>query len=70
MIIGEFPFDPWNELGSGERAMLFVYLMTYAIIVFFTLMNFFLAIVVDAFIEVKAEIEAQVKKRTSRRRPC
>ncbi|CAD7928389.1 unnamed protein product [Amoebophrya sp. A120] len=64
MIIGEFPFDSSGYMNTLEQNMFLLYLFMYAIIVFFTLMNFFLAIVVDAFIEVKAEIENQVTERS------
>ena len=48
----------------SKQYMYFIYLVMYGFIVFFTLMNFFLAIVVDAFIEVKQEIEKQLTERT------
>ena len=58
MIIGEFPFDGWRELGDSTQMMMYwVYLILFAVVMFLTMMNFFLAIIVDAFVAVKQDIE-------------
>merc|ERR1719409_962881 len=57
MLIGEWP---WTE---NTDPQLFIYLLTYALIMFFILLNFFLAIVVDTFTRVQEVVqETQVEK--------
>eukprot|EP00401_Gymnodinium_catenatum_P013702 CAMPEP_0117606730 /NCGR_PEP_ID=MMETSP0784-20121206/79859_1 /TAXON_ID=39447 /ORGANISM="" /LENGTH=499 /DNA_ID=CAMNT_0005409813 /DNA_START=135 /DNA_END=1634 /DNA_ORIENTATION=+ len=56
MIYGEFIYaDGASELRGVMVVMYWLYAFTFMIIVFFTLLNFFLAIIVDAFIEVKGD---------------
>ncbi|CAD7959243.1 unnamed protein product, partial [Amoebophrya sp. A120] len=59
MIIGDFPFDGWIELDTTQQLMYWLYLILFALIMFLTMMNFFLAIIVDAFVEVKQDIHDQ-----------
>merc|ERR1719478_1665638 len=51
MLIGEWP---WT---STTDPQLFIYLLTYALIMFFILLNFFLAIVVDTFTRVQEVVQ-------------
>eukprot|EP00746_Dinoflagellata_sp_MGD_P157640 gnl/MRDRNA2_/MRDRNA2_86268_c0_seq1.p1 gnl/MRDRNA2_/MRDRNA2_86268_c0~~gnl/MRDRNA2_/MRDRNA2_86268_c0_seq1.p1 ORF type:complete len:424 (-),score=81.67 gnl/MRDRNA2_/MRDRNA2_86268_c0_seq1:394-1590(-) len=58
MLFGEFIYAEGAETLSGVmQAMYWVYAITFMLIVVFTLLNFFLAIVVDSFIRVKEELE-------------
>jgi len=58
MLFGEFIFVDGAELLSGlSLAMYWLYAASFMLIVFFTLLNFFLAIVVDAFVAVKDEYD-------------
>uniref|UniRef100_A0A0G4H733 Polycystin cation channel PKD1/PKD2 domain-containing protein n=1 Tax=Chromera velia CCMP2878 TaxID=1169474 RepID=A0A0G4H733_9ALVE len=52
MLIGDWP---WPE-GNGSHLLLGLYLFTFGFVVFFVLVNFFLAIVVDAFQVIKDQI--------------
>uniref|UniRef100_A0A0G4HJ66 Ion transport domain-containing protein n=1 Tax=Chromera velia CCMP2878 TaxID=1169474 RepID=A0A0G4HJ66_9ALVE len=45
---------PWP---SDDDVFYYLYLVTFALLVFFILLNFFLAIIVDAYAEVKKEVE-------------
>mmetsp|Transcript_19642 Transcript_19642/g.45756 ORF Transcript_19642/g.45756 Transcript_19642/m.45756 type:complete len:913 (+) Transcript_19642:146-2884(+) len=59
MIFGEFIYaDGADELHGIYVVMYWLYAFTFMMIVFFTLLNFFLAIIVDAFADVKSSNEA------------
>lgn len=52
MVIGDFPFpDATEALREGS---FLIYLLIYIFLIFFTLMNFFLGIIVDTYAEIKA----------------
>merc|ERR1740129_246999 len=54
MMFGEFIYaDGAHHLSDSFTAMYWVYACSFMLIVFFLLLNFFLAIIVDAFIKVK-----------------
>jgi len=58
MMFGEFIYaDGAHHLSAGYTAMYWIYAGTYMLIVFFIMLNFFLAIIVDAFVEVKERME-------------
>ncbi|CAE7708978.1 pkd2, partial [Symbiodinium pilosum] len=58
MLFGEFIFvDGAENLSGLSLAMYWLYAASFMLIVFFTLLNFFLAIVVDAFVAVKDEYD-------------
>jgi len=58
MLFGEFIFVDGAERLSGLAVgMYWIYAASFMLIVFFTLLNFFLAIVVDAFVSVKDEYD-------------
>merc|ERR1719487_1683931 len=61
MILGEYPWDSLYVFGGGslEGALFLFYLFVYSLLVFFILQNFFLAIVVEAFVGVKDEMKEQ-----------
>eukprot|EP00392_Amoebophrya_sp_AT5.2_P014710 g14871.t1 len=46
----------WVVSISIQQFMFWMYLILFALIMFLTMMNFFLAIIVDAFVEVKQDI--------------
>lgn len=48
-----------DKMSTLEKGMLIVYFMMFGIIFVFTLLNFFLAIIVNTFVEVKQEIETE-----------
>eukprot|EP00928_Gymnodinium_smaydae_P025289 TRINITY_DN20198_c0_g1_i3.p1 TRINITY_DN20198_c0_g1~~TRINITY_DN20198_c0_g1_i3.p1 ORF type:complete len:864 (-),score=121.85 TRINITY_DN20198_c0_g1_i3:123-2513(-) len=58
MIIGEIFVADGSALVGSLAIMYWVYTATFLVVLFFTLLNFFLAIVVDAFVDVKASNEA------------
>lgn len=59
MIYGAFIYADGVEYMSGSMLVMYwMYAFTFMIVIFFTLLNFFLAIVVDAFSDVKTEIDA------------
>lgn len=60
MLVGEYPWDSMDKMDDMQLPMFLVWLFMYTLIVFFTLLNFLLAIIVDSFIEVKQEIMEQV----------
>jgi hypothetical protein len=61
MLFGEFIYiDGAEELTTGYSAMYWIYAATFMLVVFFTLLNFFLAIIVDAFVDVKDDINGQI----------
>mmetsp|Transcript_10421 Transcript_10421/g.23564 ORF Transcript_10421/g.23564 Transcript_10421/m.23564 type:complete len:922 (-) Transcript_10421:93-2858(-) len=61
MIYGEFIYaNEADELHGVYVAMYWLYAFTFMMVVFFTLLNFFLAIIVDAFADVKNANEALV----------
>ncbi|CAL1160030.1 unnamed protein product [Cladocopium goreaui] len=54
MLFGEFIYADGVEVLSGTALVMYwLYAVSFMLIVFFTLLNFFLAIIVDAFVEVK-----------------
>jgi hypothetical protein len=54
MMYGDFIIiDGADDLTTGYSIMYWIYAMTFLVVVFFTLLNFFLAIIVDAFCDVK-----------------
>ncbi|CAK0852680.1 unnamed protein product [Prorocentrum cordatum] len=58
MLYGEFIYAGGAEfLTSGYTAVYWLYAGTYMCVVFFLLLNFFLAIIVDAFVDVKSGFE-------------
>ena len=58
MMFGEFIYaDGAHHLSAGYTAMYWIYAGTYMLIVFFIMLNFFLAIIVDAFVDVKQTME-------------
>jgi hypothetical protein len=65
MVIGEYPWDTIEGLPFLTAVMYTIYLLTYSILAFFILVNFFLAIVVDAFLNVKKGIINQVTENSS-----
>jgi len=58
MIIGEFPFD--DKDFSPDVVLYFVYLLVFAFVVFFLLLNFFLAIVVDSYAAIQEKVKETV----------
>eukprot|EP00919_Chromeraceae_sp_WS-2016_P038579 GHVR01092136.1.p1 GENE.GHVR01092136.1~~GHVR01092136.1.p1 ORF type:complete len:1256 (-),score=260.69 GHVR01092136.1:98-3418(-) len=52
MLIGDWP---WQE--DSEDPLMYLYFTAFALIVFFILLNFFLAIIIDAYSEVKGKVE-------------
>merc|ERR1712232_359995 len=65
LIYGEF-IDPQNEADNLHyltMIMYWVYAITYMVVIFMLLLNFFLAIVVDAFMEVKKDEELNVTEK-------
>jgi hypothetical protein len=57
MLFGEFIFaDGAAELTYGLTFMYWLYASSFLLIIFFSLLNFFLAIIVDAFCAVKEDI--------------
>merc|ERR1719506_1784672 len=65
MLVGEYPWDSLSGLPDNVWYMFVLYLMMYTILAFFILVNFFLAIVVESFMCVKRDIEAQVTENAS-----
>lgn len=56
MIYGAFIFAPGAENLHGTSTMFYwLYAIVFMLVMFFTLLNFFLAIIVDSFVEVKGE---------------
>lgn len=56
MIYGEFiHISGLEDLSGVMAAMYWIYALTFLLVIFFTLLNFFLAIIVDAFAEVKED---------------
>lgn len=54
MLFGEFIYADGVEVLSGSALVMYwLYAISFMLIVFFTLLNFFLAIIVDAFVDVK-----------------
>lgn len=61
MIFGAWIYSPGvDELHGVWLTMYWVWAATFMLLVFFILLNFFLAIIVDAFVVVKEMIEKQV----------
>jgi hypothetical protein len=65
MLVGEYPWDSLEGLPDNVWYMYVIYLVMYTILAFFILVNFFLAIVVESFMCVKRDIEAQVTENAS-----
>merc|ERR1719387_3342476 len=65
MLVGEYPWDSLAGLPDNVWYMYVIYLVMYTILAFFILVNFFLAIVVESFINVKRQIEEQVTENAS-----
>jgi hypothetical protein len=65
MLVGEYPWDSLAGLPDNVWYMYVVYLIMYTILAFFILVNFFLAIVVESFMQVKEQIENQVTENAS-----
>lgn len=55
MLIGEWPFDDFD--GYENQGVMIFYMILFGIVMFFMVLNFFLAIVVDSFESTKQEIE-------------
>ncbi|KAF4647504.1 hypothetical protein FOL47_004512, partial [Perkinsus chesapeaki] len=55
MLIGEWPFDDFDQY-ENQGVMVF-YMILFGVVMFFMVLNFFLAIVVDSFESTKQEIE-------------
>merc|ERR1719253_2413909 len=60
MVVGEFPWDSTQGIDNLSLFIFFIYIFIFAIFAFFILLNFFLAIVVDAFTRVKQEMDNNV----------
>eukprot|EP00928_Gymnodinium_smaydae_P025290 TRINITY_DN20198_c0_g2_i1.p1 TRINITY_DN20198_c0_g2~~TRINITY_DN20198_c0_g2_i1.p1 ORF type:complete len:863 (-),score=95.27 TRINITY_DN20198_c0_g2_i1:374-2905(-) len=58
MIVGDIFAADGSTLVGSLAIMYWAYVVTFLVVLFFTLLNFFLAIVVDAFVDVKASNEA------------
>jgi hypothetical protein len=56
MIIGFYPWPPGGVRPGFQGIMQVAYLLIFTFLVFFILLNFFLAIVVDAFTRIKQEV--------------
>jgi len=57
MLFGEFIYASGAEnLHASDMILYWLYAFTFMLLMFFTLLNFFLAIIVDAFVAVKEEI--------------
>eukprot|EP00931_Biecheleriopsis_adriatica_P027109 TRINITY_DN16357_c0_g1_i4.p1 TRINITY_DN16357_c0_g1~~TRINITY_DN16357_c0_g1_i4.p1 ORF type:complete len:854 (+),score=141.78 TRINITY_DN16357_c0_g1_i4:42-2603(+) len=64
MLFGEFIYvDGAEGLLGGLLILYWLYAVTFMIVVFFTLLNFFLAIIVDAFVDVKSDNERLIATR-------
>jgi hypothetical protein len=57
MIVGDFPFRGGGLQSGFQGLMQLIYLLIFTFLVFFVLLNFFLAIVVEAFSANKAELK-------------
>ncbi|KAF4685666.1 hypothetical protein FOZ60_006292 [Perkinsus olseni] len=55
MLIGEWPFDDFD--GYENQGVMVFYMIVFGVVMFFMVLNFFLAIVVDSFESTKQEIE-------------
>jgi len=65
MLFGEFIHaENAGELDGAMEAMYWIYALTFMIVIFFLLLNFFLAIVVDAFIKVQQDERDDVTEMT------
>jgi len=65
MVIGEYNWDALQGLQPSVQAFLLLYYIIFSIMAFFILVNFFLAIVVESFVEVKKLLEDQVTENSS-----
>eukprot|EP00449_Zooxanthella_nutricula_P048076 CAMPEP_0198596524 /NCGR_PEP_ID=MMETSP1462-20131121/143287_1 /TAXON_ID=1333877 /ORGANISM="Brandtodinium nutriculum, Strain RCC3387" /LENGTH=890 /DNA_ID=CAMNT_0044328165 /DNA_START=10 /DNA_END=2679 /DNA_ORIENTATION=+ len=60
MLFGEWIYaDNADDLTGVMVAMYWIYALTFMLLLLYTLLNFFLAIVVDAFVQVKTHIAVQ-----------
>merc|ERR1719160_3055 len=58
MIFGEFIYAEGAEKLHGSMSVMYwLYAFTFMFVIFFTLLNFFLAIIVDSFVDVKNELD-------------
>eukprot|EP00397_Hematodinium_sp_SG-2012_P000158 GEMP01000158.1.p1 GENE.GEMP01000158.1~~GEMP01000158.1.p1 ORF type:complete len:1553 (+),score=371.66 GEMP01000158.1:3372-8030(+) len=53
MVIGEYPLDPVPEL----QGMYVAYLICFCVLMFYILMNFFLAIIIDSYAAMKEQVD-------------
>jgi hypothetical protein len=60
MVVGEFPWDNLNGLNSVMTILFYAYFLVYTLIMFFIIINFLLAIIVEAFGRVKRANEENV----------
>jgi hypothetical protein len=63
MVVGEFPWENIEGLDTTTSLMFMSYVLLYAFFVFFILLNFFLAIIVEAFTRVKKQQDENVVER-------
>jgi len=65
MLFGEFIYaDGAAKLHTTDMILYWTYAFTFMLLMFFILLNFFLAIIVDAFVCVKADIEEMTTDRS------
>jgi hypothetical protein len=60
MVVGEFPWDKLNGLSAINTIIFYSYFIVYTLIMFFIIINFLLAIIVEAFGRVKTANEVMV----------
>merc|ERR1719305_737236 len=63
MVVGEFPWEAVEGLDLTTSVIFMVYVAIYAFFVFFILLNFFLAIIVEAYSRVKKGMDENVVER-------
>merc|ERR1719217_590427 len=56
MVVGDYPWPDGGLKGGMQGFMQLAYLFIFTFLIFFILLNFFLAIVVDAFSAVKRRV--------------
>jgi len=64
MVVGEFPWDNTAGLATSTTVIFLLYVCIFAIFAYFILLNFFLAIVVQAFQQVKEDQRLSVVENT------
>eukprot|EP00397_Hematodinium_sp_SG-2012_P003500 GEMP01003508.1.p1 GENE.GEMP01003508.1~~GEMP01003508.1.p1 ORF type:complete len:671 (+),score=161.93 GEMP01003508.1:1668-3680(+) len=62
MIFDDFPFDQIQR--APNRTLFLLYMFTFAFFVFFLLLNFFLAIVIDSYAAIKERVERSKVERS------